>query len=166
MWPGRGRNDGPRSFDRCGPHPTTAADPPIAGPDTITRDADPTVTLPQRDWSETKACLHFGLLALANGLISPELLTRAFGALAGTTGRTLREVLVEQGHLEEADASMVASLASRHLEQHHGVVWESLIALSDAIRFRIDPSEVADSELRLLLASVVNNPRTSAGTRN
>jgi eukaryotic-like serine/threonine-protein kinase len=144
--------------------PTKADDPPIAGPDVITRDVDPTVTLPQRDRSEAEASLLFGLLALANGLIEPESLTGALGAWAGLPGRPLREVLVEQGHLDESDASVIAALASKHLEQHHGVAWESLIALRKSIRFRLDPSEVADSELRGILAGVVDDPASSRGS--
>jgi serine/threonine protein kinase/tetratricopeptide (TPR) repeat protein len=126
--------------------------------DEVFVEGEPTTTLSRRDRGETEACLLFGLLAMANGLIEPEILTRSLGAWSRSAGHPLREVLVKRGHLDESDASMIDALAAKHLEQHHGIAWESLIALSRAVRFRLDPGEVADSELRCILAGFVEGP--------
>jgi eukaryotic-like serine/threonine-protein kinase len=133
--------------------------------DEVLGEWEPTATLSLRDRSETEAGLLFGLLALANGLITPEALALALGAWGGSHDRPLREVLVGRGHLDEADASMIAALASKHLEQHRGIAWESLVALGQAVRFRLDPDAVADSELRVMLAGFVEGraaPRPEA----
>ena len=138
--------------------PATTAAPKIPDPDEIRVDGEPTITLSQRDRDETEACLLMGLLSLANGLIAPETLIRALDSWAGAPGRTLLEILVEWGRLDESDASMIAALASKHLEQHQGIARESLMALGNAVRFRLDPREVADSELRGILTGFTEGP--------
>ncbi len=87
---------------------------------------------------------------------SPAQGPRLLGRGAGRTASS--QILVERGHLDEADASMVDALASDLLALHHGIPWESLIALGRSVRFRLDPGEVGDSALRVILAGFTEGP--------
>jgi tetratricopeptide (TPR) repeat protein/tRNA A-37 threonylcarbamoyl transferase component Bud32 len=126
---------------------------------TRSMDLEPTEALATSERVEAEAGLLYGLLAAAGGLVAPEALTRSLGAWARSPGRSLREVLVARGHLDEAVASLVDALASASLGRHGGSTREALVALGGTARFRIEPDEIADPMLRRLLAGLVEDRR-------
>src|SRR5436305_1510306 len=67
---------------------------------------------------ETPRDLLFGLLALQNGLIVQEQLLDAFRAWSQAKGRTLAEILVERGSIDEEGGASLTSRAGTQLRLH------------------------------------------------
>jgi serine/threonine-protein kinase len=83
--------------------------------------------MPRRD--DAPRDLLFGLLALQNGMVSKAQLVAAFGAWTASPGRSMADLLVEQGALDPAGRDLLLALTERHLRAHGGDPEKSLAAL-------------------------------------
>jgi tetratricopeptide (TPR) repeat protein/tRNA A-37 threonylcarbamoyl transferase component Bud32 len=73
--------------------------------------------------------LLFGLLALQNGMVNQPQLVAAFGAWTGSPGRSMADLLVEQGALSAPRRALLEALLAEHLAAHGGDPEQSLAAL-------------------------------------
>ena len=100
--------------------------------------------MPRRD--QTPRDLLFGLLALQIGLIDQDQLVTAFAAWSRTRGKTLAEILVERGAIDEESRALLAGMAEKQLKLHGGDLEKSLaaVALGSSTREKLAALEDAD----------------------
>jgi eukaryotic-like serine/threonine-protein kinase len=96
----------------------------------------------------------FGLIALQNDLIAPAVIPAALKAKANQPGRTLAELLVDQGALSEAQRELVESLSGEYIKRHGGDAQQSVTTLIAAPTARQRLDRLGDSELAYSLTSV------------
>ena len=76
--------------------------------------------------------LLFGTLALQTGLIDQRSLEFSLHASAGGNGKSLGQILIDQGALDEEAKTLIEALASKHVKVHGGSVRASLDAMEVA----------------------------------
>ena len=108
--------------------------------------------MPRRD--ETPRDLLFGLLALQNGLIDQDQLVTAFSAWSRAKGRTLAEILVDRGAIDEESRSLLVAMADKHLKLHGGDAEKSLAALATGSSTREKLEALGDADLAMSVALV------------
>ncbi len=101
---------------------------------------------------ETPRDLLFGLLALQNGLIAQEQLLNAFRAWSQAKGRTLAEILVERGSIDEEGRAILSKLAEKQLKLHGGDTERSLAAVPTGPSTREKLDALGDSDLSVALS--------------
>jgi hypothetical protein len=107
----------------------------------------PPTIYPSRD-------LLFGLLALQTGLINQAQLVAAFHAWTQARGRTMAEILAEQGALVALCLSLVEGLVIEHLRRHGSDPERSLAAIGIGRSTRECLARIGDGELDASLAHV------------
>lgn len=96
--------------------------------------------------------LLFGILALQMDFISRDALVTAMNAWVLDKGRSLGEILREQGKLSKARQELLESLVGEHLAEHGGDAARSLAAISTVAPPRADLEQITDPELGASLA--------------
>jgi tetratricopeptide (TPR) repeat protein/tRNA A-37 threonylcarbamoyl transferase component Bud32 len=94
--------------------------------------------------------LLFGLLALQNGLVTRDQLVAAF-AVWTTAGRSMADIMAEQGALDPARRALLEALLAAHLNLHAGDTARSLAALdlNGSTREKLAAAGGADIEASL-----------------
>ena len=84
--------------------------------------------------------LLFGLIALQNDMIAPEVISAALQAQALEPGRTLGELLVTQGALTPSHRDLIETISCEFINRHGGDPEKSLSTLiaSPSARERLD----------------------------
>jgi len=82
---------------------------------------------PRRD--DAPRDLLFGLLALQHGIVTRDQLVLAFGAWTGTAGKSLADLLAEQGALDPPRRALIDAITEAHLKLHGNDPEKSLAAL-------------------------------------
>jgi WD40 repeat protein/serine/threonine protein kinase len=100
---------------------------------------------------DTGRNLLFGLLALQNNFVDREALLAAFNAWVADKGRSLGQILVEQGSLTSARQAVLKSLVQEHLATHGGDVETSLAAAGGLGAVRGVLGRINDLELHATL---------------
>ena len=100
--------------------------------------------MPRRD--QTPRDLLFGLLALQIGLIDQDQIVTAFSAWSRAKGKTLAEILIERGSIDEESRALLAGMAEKQLMLHGGDAEKSLaaVALGSSTREKLAALEDAD----------------------
>jgi tetratricopeptide (TPR) repeat protein/tRNA A-37 threonylcarbamoyl transferase component Bud32 len=96
---------------------------------------------------DTPRDLLFGLLALHNGLIDQEQLIGAFSAWSRAKGKTLAEILVERGAIDEESRALLAGMAEKQLKLHGGDPEKSLAAVAAGPSTRDTLAGLGDPDL-------------------
>ena len=95
--------------------------------------------------------LLFGILALQNGLVDQANLIAAFQDWTRDKSRSLAQILVDRGALDEEDRATLDSLLRRHLQKHGGDAERSLAAVSRLEAITAGLRGLADPMLDLTL---------------
>ena len=103
---------------------------------------------------ETPRDLLFGLLALQIGLIDQEQLIGAFSAWSRAKGRTLAEILIERGAIDEESRALLSGMAEKQLKLHGGDTEKSLAAVAAGPSTREKLSALGDIDLTASVALV------------
>jgi WD40 repeat protein/serine/threonine protein kinase len=103
---------------------------------------------------DTGRNLLFGLLALQNHFVDREALLAGFNAWVADKGRSLAQILVEQGSLTPARQAVLESLVQEHLATHGGDVETSLAAAGGLGAVRGVLGRINDLELHATLDRV------------
>src|SRR6516165_9093647 len=103
---------------------------------------------------DTGRNLLFGMLALHNNFVDREALLGAFNAWVADKGRSLGQILVEQGALTPARQRVLESLVLEHLATHGGDVETSLAAAGGLGAVRGVLGRINDLELHATLDRV------------
>src|SRR4051794_34500402 len=74
--------------------------------------------------------LLFGLLALQNGMVTRDQLVAAFGTWTAAPGRSLADLLVEQGAISPPRRLLLEALVDEHLALHGNDAERSLASLA------------------------------------
>ena len=101
--------------------------------------------MPGRD--QTPRDLLFGLLALQIGLIDQEQLLAAFGAWSRSKGRSLAEILLERGAIDEESNSLLEGMARKQLKLHGGDTEKSLASIAVGPSTRQKLTALGDTDL-------------------
>ena len=96
---------------------------------------------------ETPRDLLFGLLALQNGLIDQDQLVAAFSAWSRAKGRTLAEILVERGAIDDESRRSWPAMAEKQLKLHGGDTEKSLAAVAAGPSTREKLAALGDADL-------------------
>jgi eukaryotic-like serine/threonine-protein kinase len=105
--------------------------------------------------------LLFGLLALQNGMIDQSALIVAFSLWTRDKVRSLAEILLDQGAIDEDDRAALLIIAAKHLKRHGGDVGKSLGAVSTAKALRQGLAELADPDVDATLSHVSSSKPTA-----
>src|SRR5262245_8674908 len=97
--------------------------------------------------------LHFGLLALQNGLINQAQLVAAFQAWTLDKARDLAAHLIGLGHLNDAQRAAVEVMADLHVAKH-GDVERSLVAVPAGRSTRKSLARLGDPDIGATLGHV------------
>src|SRR5207302_3682443 len=103
--------------------------------------------------------LLFGIMALQMDFISRDALIAAMNAWVLDKGRTLGEILEEQGALRKEDRDLLEVLIKRHLQRHGNDVQKSLASLNSVGSLHDDLQNVADPDVHASLAFVQGQDR-------
>jgi eukaryotic-like serine/threonine-protein kinase len=98
-----------------------------------------------------------GTLAFQIGLIDQNALESSLRAWADDKGKTLAQILVDQGALDDESKSLVEALASKQLGIHGGNLEKSLDAMTVGSKAREILTRVGDPELTITQAQVDSN---------
>jgi tetratricopeptide (TPR) repeat protein/tRNA A-37 threonylcarbamoyl transferase component Bud32 len=96
---------------------------------------------------ETPRDLLFGLLALHTGLIDQDQLLAAFGAWSRARGKTLAEILLERGSIDQESRSLLAAMAQKQLRLHGGDAEKSLASIGAGPSTREKLAALGDADL-------------------
>jgi len=98
--------------------------------------------------------LLFGMLAFQMGLIDQSALVAAFHAWTRAKDRSMAEILVEQGALDDEGRALIQALAKKHLKLHGDDPEKSLAALHAGRSTRESLARIGDPEIEATLAHV------------
>ena len=98
--------------------------------------------------------LLFGLLALKVGMIDQSALVSAFHAWTRDKSRTIAELLIESGEIDENDRQLLDGLAAKHLKRHGDDIETSLAALTAPRAVMASLTEAGDAEINATLDRV------------
>lgn len=101
--------------------------------------------------------LLFGLIALQNGLIDQGQLVSAFQAWTRDKDRSMVQLLVARGDLDDDDRVAVEALVARHIKKHGGDAEKSLAAIPAGRSTRESLGRIADADIEASLAQVGAN---------
>ena len=96
---------------------------------------------------ETPRDLLFGLLALQVGLIDQEGLINAFSAWTRARGKTLAEILLERGAIDEESRAILVAMAEKQLKLHGGDTEKSLASIAAGPSTREKLAALGDTDL-------------------
>ena len=113
---------------------------------------------------QTPRDLLFGLLALQNGLIDQDQLVAAFSAWSRAKGRTLAEILLERGAIDEESRALLDGMAGKQLELHGGDTEKSLAAVAVGPSTREKLAGLGDTDLTASMALVGSQTPTRDAT--
>jgi serine/threonine protein kinase len=102
--------------------------------------------------------LLFGIMALQMDFISRDHLIAAMNAWVLDKGKSLGQILAEQGALRKEDRDLLEGLIKRHLQMHGDNVQKSLAALNSVGFLHDDLQNVADADVHASLAFVAGRP--------
>src|SRR6516164_7753820 len=102
---------------------------------------------PSRSRIATGRNLLFGILALQNNFIGRDDLLAAFAAWVADKARSLAQILVDRGALDEARRALLEALVAEHLKQHGGDTEASLADVSSLDSVRDDLVRLDDTGL-------------------
>ncbi len=111
----------------------------------------------------TSSDLLFGLLALQTGLIQQSSLVGAFLFWSQNKDRSMADILVEQGGLDDLKRALIEGLVGEHLKMHGGDLEKSLAAIGAGNSTREKLAGLGDPDLNETLAGVGTLPLTSPG---
>ena len=106
--------------------------------------------------------LHFGLLALQNGLINQSALLAAFQAWTLDKSRSLADHLQARGDLTGPKRAALEALAAVHVETHGGDVEKSLAAVPTNRSTRASLADLGEPEIEATLARVAQSKNGQA----
>ncbi|MBI1918338.1 MAG: serine/threonine protein kinase, partial [Planctomycetes bacterium] len=98
--------------------------------------------------------LLFGILALQMDFIARDALVAAMNAWVLDKGRSLGQVLRQQGALSEEHLILLEVMVQAHIKQHNNDPQQSLAAVSSIRSVRQDLQQVADADVQASLAHV------------
>ena len=113
--------------------------------------------------ADTPRDLLFGLLALQNGLIDQGALFSAFTTWTRGRDRSMAEILVEQGALDDEARTLLDALVAKHLKMHGGDPEKSLALIGVGYSTRERLEQLNDHELTANLARVGTNQDPGGG---
>jgi eukaryotic-like serine/threonine-protein kinase len=120
---------------------------------------------------ETPRDLLFGLLALQIGLIDQDRLVAAFSAWTRAKGKTLADIFIERGAIDQESRALLAGMAEKQLKLHGGDTEKSLAAVAVGPSTREKLAALGDAELTASVAHVGSHtpapdatPTMSVGT--
>jgi eukaryotic-like serine/threonine-protein kinase len=113
---------------------------------------------------DTGRNLLFGVLALQNNFIGREDLLAAFAAWVADRTRSLGQLLVDRGALDDVRRGLLQALVAEHLKQHGGNIDMSLVAVSSLGSVREELERLNDVDLRTSLAGISGLDRDSGAT--
>jgi hypothetical protein len=96
--------------------------------------------------------LLFGILALQMDFISRDALIQAMNGWVLDKAKSLRQVLHDQGNLEEDEGGLLEAIVQKHLERHSNDSEQSLAAVSTSDALRAKLQQIGDSDLQASLA--------------
>jgi formylglycine-generating enzyme required for sulfatase activity len=99
--------------------------------------------------------LLFGILALQMDFVCRDDLVATMHAWVLDKGKSLGQILREQGKLGEEEHALLEGLVNKHLEKHGGDAEKSLAALGP---IRHDLGQIADADVQASLAHVAATP--------
>ena len=127
--------------------------------------ADVSLSQPEDPRGRAARNLLFGLLALQNGFIDREALLGAFAAWLDDKSRSLADLLVERGSLDEPRRLLLEALAAEHLRLHGDDPERSLADLSSLGSAGPGLERLGDCDLQASLSLVgANRPDAEATT--
>jgi eukaryotic-like serine/threonine-protein kinase len=91
--------------------------------------------------------LLFGLLALQTGMIDQSALVAAFHAWTRDKARSLAELLIDQGALDDSDREVLEVLAAKQLQRHCDDVAKSLAAVPASSTLRSGLAGIGDVDI-------------------
>jgi eukaryotic-like serine/threonine-protein kinase len=97
--------------------------------------------------------LLFGVLALQNNFIGREDLLAAFAVWVADRARSLDQLLVDRGALDDVRRALLQALVAEHLKQYGGSTDASLAAVSSFGSVREELEKLNDPDLRASLAA-------------
>jgi serine/threonine protein kinase len=103
---------------------------------------------------DTDRNLLFGVLALQMDFISRDALVAAMNAWAVDKGKTLGQILIDQGRLTRERLQLLDALVAEHLRAHADDPQRSLAALHSTPSARRDLQGIGDADLQASLAHV------------
>src|SRR5437899_2611979 len=96
--------------------------------------------------------LLFGILALQLDFVSHDALIIAMNAWLRAKGRSLGDILIEQGALAYTDRPLLETLVEAHLRQHGGDAQQSLAAVPAPGALRQSRRQIADADVQASVA--------------
>jgi len=109
--------------------------------------------------------LLFGLLALQNDLVDQDQLLSAFRTWSRDKGRSIADLLVAQGDLDEGQRSILEALVQAHIKKHGGKTEKSLAAVGTSPANSARLTCIGDDDLNASLAHMATPPDESASDR-
>ena len=91
--------------------------------------------------------LLYGMLALQLDFVTRDQLIEAMQLWIVNKTRSVGEILVQQGHLEQGQQEVLDGLLELHLQKHHGDVHQSLASLRPAVPIHEELQRLDDQEL-------------------
>jgi serine/threonine protein kinase/tetratricopeptide (TPR) repeat protein len=107
----------------------------------------------------------FGVVALQLNFVNHQQLIQAMSAWVVEKSKSIGQIMVEQGAIDESDRSMLDNLLDRQISAHAGSVKDSLASVPTVASVREELADIADNDVSASLAHVGRSVPDPFGTR-